>query len=419
MVTELSFDQDEVACGSTLRHLLPLFVDSGEIAFDDALAPSLNSVVLCRVIEVPAQGATTPPFRSNYIERVYFRNGCHTFASEEVRVGQLVLAVTGCRYSELSFIGGFYNPATQALNPPLLPGQIAVNLGALNLVGHLNYSYGTENPIQVRVLGTLREPADLRGAIKPSFTSSGCGTRSGTVVLVLGSGMETGKTTCALALADAMRGAGRRVSFEKKTGGPFCKDWINVCEAGGNFGPVGTSVSINLTTTAGGDFLDACGIPSSHSTLSFESFARNSAEYTCQLLRSTGSECHIIELAGNILQEPNLAVLHELSVDNLVDWIVLAASRGYDTTVYSLSFLRRIFPRIGVIVSGPMANDDWNAGIRDELKRRVGVLVIPCATRSPSGRYKPNGSELARLIREGGDSGTYALEQADLFERQH
>lgn len=388
---EIRFDQAQIICGTALRHAIPHFLKTRFIVYDPHRKASNNDLILCKIKKIPKGRKRKLAFRSNMIERAYYKNGKYLFVNEDIRdyEGKKAIIVVGSRYSTLSFAGGLFNPITGEINGEIYGGKTIHNLGRMNIAGFLNYNYGDEEPVELEVIGVMvdQEGNSLKLTnFREEFYSEVVQKRQRCcTIIILGMDMESGKTTCAKALAQELNKLQYIVTFEKKTGGPFCRDWINVFREGpGVFSEISSQIEIDLAGFKSRDFIDATGCISSHTVEDYDDFVRKSIEFTYYFVSQKKSDFHIMEFAGNLSEGPNLCLLENLCFKNIVDIIILAAPQNYENICQCIFYLSEFlgYDKNRIILSGYLGNDSCPKMIREEVAWRLKLPICKSANLS-------------------------------------
>jgi len=398
-LVEIGFDQDEIKCCSAIRWVLPFLIRQGKIVCDTKRKARYNDLLLCEVLEEPSE-KEAGHISSNMVERVRLKSGKHEFEMESIRKG-LNITVAGNRYSSASFCGGLRNPLTGKLNGQICAGKTIVNLGRMNVGGFLNFNNGKEEPIRLRVLGVLVRnssvPVNLAD-FKPTFQvrqSKSCFT-----VLIVGIDTNTGKTTCATAIAQELTRRGHKVTFEKKTGGPCARDWIRpFLQRSEEYGHLGSKFSAKITDFPGRDFVDAAGCVTSHSVTNFESFAQDSMRFSQIFVSSFCSEYNIIEIAGNLSEQPNLILLQRPDLRRKVGMVVFTAPSVYEIAHEFIHYAVCVlgYDKKKIVLSGQIGNEDCPSLISAEVKHRLKIPICKSGIFS-NGVIMPYGNELVEEI---------------------
>jgi hypothetical protein len=259
------------------------------------------------------------------------------------------------------------------------------DLSMCNIVGFANFTVAGHRRTRLRVLGLLLDgPGIPVNLARRSQTPPRVEGPSPRVVLVAGSSMDAGKTTCAVALARHLRAAGRRITFEKKTGTTCFADPLKVqVEDPLAFGATDTSLTVSRDDLRVCDFVDATGMVSDISG-DLTQFVERSLAFTPWFTATRGSDVHIVELADNLSHVSNLALARDCRFRQMVSGLVYVPSPSFDAAHHMLAFLRESldWPDLPVAFSGPIANDlEWEA-VRLEVEARLGVPCLPSRGRA-------------------------------------
>ena len=287
----------------------------------------------------------------------------------KLREKMSVVVAIGGRYANRSVSG-------RAPDSPAAPGAV---LDLLNVGGVCGIRANPETPcVKIEVKGgvALRgEPALLSDL--PVIPDTRCpvdeeGVPCAPIILVTGSDMDVGKTTCASSLASALHSSGIHVSYVKLTGTGRMRDLMQV-----NYGrPLGFFDSARL----GWDFVDAglastCGV-SKHKV---RRCAQNLLRHAC-----AKAEIVIAELADSPSADASLDVASDPWVK---DWL---SRRGLIVcacdTLESTLIVHWLRSHLGVeeenmLISGILANE---AHAREEAYRMTGIRALSCIAPNPS-----------------------------------
>jgi len=282
--------------------------------------------------------------------------------------GQRVVVALGGRFANRSISG-------RAPDRPVPPGA---ELDLLNVGGVTGLCHEPDLPlVKLRILGGVDRggrPAAVRDLIcipgggVPVDEDATPGTP---VVLVTGSDMDVGKTTCAASLAFALRAAGIRVSYVKLTGTGRMRDLMRV-----NYG---RSSGFFDSARLAWDFVDA-GLATT-----FE-VPEDEARWSARLLlghAAVHSEIVLAEVADSPCADGSVAAATD---PWLLSWLrrrglVICAC----DTLGSTLIVHWIRSHMGIeeenlLISGRVANDE---DLRREASRMTGVSLVNCT--SPSG----------------------------------
>ena len=283
------------------------------------------------------------------------------------------------RTSVLVAIGGRYaNRSVSGLEPesPAEPGAV---LDLLNVGGVCGIRSNPETPcVKIQVKGSLAlrgEPARLSRL--PVIPDTRCavdeeGIPCAPIVLVTGSEMDVGKTTCASSLASALHSSGIHASYVKLTGTGRMRDLMQV-----NYGrPLGFFDSARL----GWDFVDAglattCGV----STMQVRRCARNLLRHA-----SAHGEIVIAELADSPSSDASLDVASDPWVKNWLSrrgLIICACDTLESTLVVHWIKSHLEVEEENMLISGKLANQTH---AREEAHRMTGIRALSCMASNPS-----------------------------------
>ena len=399
-IGKVEFDQYNVQCGTGIRRVFPYLVKSEYLMYDKSCIAKNNDLVLCEVQDIPMPPENDIAFKSNIIERVYYNeyNKKYTFTNENVKKG-LAIVVIGNRYSSLSFAGGLYNLITHKYNGVIKGGTIIDNLGRMNIAGFLNYNFGDEVPIKLKVLGILLDDTgntmNLQNWRKNIKVLDEDKSKKVPTILISSSDMENGKTTCGIGIKNELRSMGYTISFEKKTGGPFCRDWINIINGSFSFGKIGSEIEIDINKIMGWDFIDSTGCISSNTYANADDFVYQSNQFTKMNMIDIKSDFHIIELAGNISEVPNLLFLKNEIFKKSIDCIVFAAPQNYEFAHQFIYYFTEIlgYDKDKIILSGKIGNDNCSQFIQDEVIHRLKVPICN-SVKNEGKEIIPDGAEI-------------------------
>lgn len=288
----------------------------------------------------------------------------------------LVVGVGG-RYAKRSISG--YAP-----EQPSPPGQL------LDLLNTGGVSGIRDNPeqlaIKLKILGAV-EHQGTRALLSdfPAIPSAvapmeGDDVPETPVVLVMGSDMEVGKTTCAASLASSLRAAGIKVTYVKLTGTGRMRDLMRVCYGR----PLGYFDSSRL----GWDFVDA-GLATTYGIDSNEVSQRARI-----LLRHAVVHGEIV--LAEIADAPDAEGSIQVTTDPWIQaWVnqsglILCACDSVESSS-TVDWIRGNF-ELGneeILISGRMAD---NPSMKQEIEANTGLKTISCI--SPSG-HSPHAFQTA------------------------
>ncbi|OGL63033.1 MAG: hypothetical protein A3I72_15660 [Candidatus Tectomicrobia bacterium RIFCSPLOWO2_02_FULL_70_19] len=328
-------------------------------------------------------------------------------SSGAVAVAEVASAPAGCAVDRLEVIEPLpgSTDAWQTREVPLKPGmRVAVALGGrfanrgvpgrgpdrpvppgatldlLNVGGVTGLSNDPQRPVvKLRILGgvdrdgrpaLMRDLPSIPGGSAPVYED---GAPFSSLVLVVGSEMEVGKTTCAASAAVALRAAGIRVTYAKLTGTGRMRDLMRV-----NYGRnEGFFDAMRLAW----DFVDA-GLATT-----FEIPAKELRRRARLLLGHAAlhGEVVVAELADSPCADGSIAAATD---PWLLNWLrhrglVICACDTLGST-HIVDWIRR---HMGVgdenlLISGIVANDP---ALRREVERMTGAILLNCT--SPGGHF--------------------------------
>lgn len=364
---------ESFSVGSVLRTLIGRF-DADELVYDPRRRALPNDVVLCEIDEIPELGENP---HEHSVESVECDGDQLTFRLDAPSPG-LRAAAVGNRYAPCTVIGGLQNPMSGQDNGPVFGGTVLHDLGTYNVLGFINQAIYPRRRGRVKVLGVVLDDdgravnlADHRPRWSVQSPHPCLG------VLVCGSLMDVGKSSCCVALARELRSRGLRVTFEKKTGTGSFRDALRVQtedlqlleEEGSHHVVDYPHILVSDFVESGGAVSDVSGRP--------ETFVENSLAFTPGFLADRRPDVHIVELADNFSHRTNLALLGSSSFRSLFQALVYLPGFSFDAAHHFLHFLRESvgWKDVAVAFSGPIANDPPWAVLREEIELR---LQIPC-----------------------------------------
>ncbi len=341
------------------------FTFEGEFTPDPRPVPS-NGIALGKVVATPKNA---PIDRLESLEVLRGTQDAWNTSEIKLREKMNVAVAIGGRYANRSISG-------REPDSPAEPGAV---LDLLNVGGVCGIRANPETPcVKIEVKGgvSLRgEPAQLSHL--PVIPDTRCpvdeeGIPCAPIILVTGSEMDVGKTTCASSLASALHSSGIHVSYVKLTGTGRMRDLMQV-----NYGrPLGFFDSARL----GWDFVDA-GLASTCDVSGHRvrRCAQNLLRHAC-----AKAEIVIAELADSPSSD---ASLHVASDPWVRDWL---ARRGLlicaCDTLESTLIVHWIRSHLGVdeenmLISGRLANE---AHAREEAYRMTGIRALSCIAPNPT-----------------------------------
>ena len=325
-----------------------------------------NGIALGKVVAAPENA---PISRLETLEILQGTEDAWKTSEIKLREKMNVVVAVGGRYANRSVSG-------RAPDSPAEPGAV---LDLLNAGGVCGIRANPETPcVKIEVKGGVAlwgEPALLSDL--PVIPDTRCpvdeeGVPCAPIILVTGSDMDVGKTTCASSLASALHSSGIHVSYVKLTGTGRMRDLMQV-----NYGrPLGFFDSARL----GWDFVDAglastCGV-SRHKV---RRCAQNLLRHAC-----AKAEIVIAELADSPSADASLDVASDPWVK---DWL---SRRGLIVcacdTLESTLIVHWLRSHLGVeeenmLISGILANE---AHAREEAYRMTGIRALSCIAPNPS-----------------------------------
>ncbi len=200
------------------------------------------------------------------------------------------------------------------------------------------------------------------------------------LVMVMGSDMEVGKTTCAASLALSLRAAGIKVTYAKLTGTGRMRDLMRVCYGR----PLGYFDSARL----GWDFVDA-GLATTFPAEPER--VRDSARILLRYAEARG-EIVLAEIADAPYSEGSVDVATDYWIHSWLSrsGLVICACDTEDTTRTVDWLVQHIkLEKRKMLISGRVANDSC---VRREVEKTTGISAISCT--SPSG-LSPQGLRTA------------------------
>ena len=276
-------------------------------------------------------------------------------------------------------IGGRYANRSVSGREPDSPPEPGAVLDLLNVGGVCGVCVKPETPcVKIEVRGSVPvrdEPALLSRL--PTIPDTRCpvdeeGIPRAPIVLIVGSGADVGKTTCASSLASALHSSGIHASYVKLTGTGRMRDLMQV-----NYGrPLGFFDSARL----GWDFVDAglastCGVSGSK----VRRCARNLLRHAC-----AKAEIVIAELADSPSSDASLHVASDLWVKNWLSrrGLIICACDTLESTLI-VHWIRSHLDveEENMLISGKLANE---AHAREEAHRMTGIRALGCTASNPS-----------------------------------
>ena len=107
------------------------------------------------------------------------------------------------------------------------------------------------------------------------------------------------------------------------------------------------------------------------------------------------SDFHIIELAGNISEVPNLLFLKNEIFKKSIDCIVFAAPQNYEFAHQFIYYFTEIlgYDKDKIILSGKIGNDNCSQFIQDEVIHRLKVPICN-SVKNEGKEIIPDGAEI-------------------------
>lgn len=284
-------------------------------------------------------------------------------------------------------IGGRFANRSISGHPPDQPAPVGSFLDLLNSGGVAGLSRDRGQPlVKLKVLGgaghrgRIASLAALRTIPSVMAPLDEDAVPETPLVMIMGSDMEVGKTTCAASLALSLRAAGIKVTYAKLTGTGRMRDLMRVVYGR----PLGYFDSERL----GWDFVDA-GLATT-----FPADPARARESARILLRHAAGRGEIVlaEIADAPYSEGSVHVATDYWIKAWLNrsGLIICASDSVDST--------RTIDWIGenihlenerLLISGRVANSSLD---RQEVKKRTGVNAIDCV--SPRG-HSPHGLKTA------------------------
>jgi hypothetical protein len=274
--------------------------------------------------------------------------------------------------------GGRYANRSISGRPPAGLTPVGAEVDLLNVGGVTGHCNNPNEPVvKFRVLGGVARNGkpvilpELQSIPLLASDSDEFSLPKTPLILVTGSDMEVGKTTCAASLTAALQASGIRLAYVKLTGTGRIRDVLRVC--------YGRSEGRFDSSRQGWDFVDA-GLASTAGV-----DVQIVRQHTRNLLRYAAGQGEIIiaELADGPTMDASLFV----STDPwIIDWLkenglVMCACDTVSSTLI-VQWLRSHLGLEGnhIVISGIIADD---VSARREAEHISGVSVISCA--SPGG----------------------------------
>ena len=325
-----------------------------------------NGIVLGEVVAAPKNA---PIDRLETLEALQGTLDAWKTSETKLREKMNLVVTLGGRYANRSVSG----------SEPDSPPEPGVVLDLLNVGGVCGTRTNPETPcVKIEVKGSIPlrgEPARLSHL--PVIPDTRCpvdeeGIPCAPIILVTGSEMDVGKTTCASSLASALHSSGIRASYVKLTGTGRMRDLMQV-----NYGrPLGFFDSTRL----GWDFVDAglsstCGVSSGR----VRRCAQNLLRHAC-----AKAEIVIAELADSPSADASLHVASDPWVKNWLSrrGLIICACDTLESTLI-VHWIRSHLEveEENMLISGKLANEEH---AREEAYRMTGIRALSCIASNPS-----------------------------------
>lgn len=301
--------------------------------------------------------------------------------------GDIFVGATGGRFARHNING----------HAPRQPVPVGGIVDLLNTGGVIGYSASQDAPtVKLKVLGGIKhgdsltlmsDLASISGASSPEEDDSPPGTP---LVLITGSDMDVGKTTCAAALALSLRSSGIRVAFTKLTGTGRMRDLMRVC--------YGRSQGYFDNDRLGWDFVDS-GLATT-----FEIGRDDIRRRTRLLLRHAAAKGEIV--LAEVADAPNdEGSIHVTTDPWLKSWLkrcglVICACDSVSSTLTAQWIRSQIdLGEEEILISGPVAD---NRATREEVEREIGLSAVSYREKSRMSTYggdTPGGAMADWVIR--------------------
>ncbi|MBT3352390.1 MAG: hypothetical protein HOC91_03200 [Nitrospinaceae bacterium] len=342
--------------GATELPLSPLPVPAGApIVVEVVSAPKDAKVRNLEIIE-PVQGSL------------------EAWQTKEIALseGDIFVGATGSRFANHSVNG----------HAPKQPVPAGETINLLNTGGVIGNSASQDLPmVKLKVLGGIKQGnslalmsdlASISGASSPEEDDLPPSTP---LVLITGSDMDVGKTTCAAALALSLRSSGIRVTFAKLTGTGRMRDLMRVY--------YGRPHGYYDTDRLAWDFVDS-GLASTFEIDRDE--VRRRARF---LLRHAAAKGEVV--LAEVADAPNdEGSIHVTTDPWLKTWLkrcglVICACDSVSSTLTAQWIRSHI--ELGeeeILISGPVAD---NRATRDEVEREIGLSTVSYKEKSRLSTY--------------------------------
>ncbi len=228
-------------------------------------------------------------------------NGNNTY----IFPGDHIMMAFGNRYATEQFEG--YIPDTYQREYHILGKG-----GAVGVLASMHAKIELKGPTTLRLIGYVTDPQTgevinskrLAGELTPFDLGK---QRSYQVILSLGTGMDSGKTTTAAFLSRGLMLAGKKVAYIKLTGTVFTKDRSLVRDCGAD--------QVADFSTAGFPSTYLCDVPE----------LRDLYETLLEAVSADEQDYVVIEIADGLLQRETSMLLHDTDFMSTVDHIVLSS----------------------------------------------------------------------------------------------
>ncbi len=344
---------------------------AGDVILSGESVPA-GAAVLAEVVDVPAR------CRVGNLEIIEAATGAtDTWSTREIALarGLKFVGAIGGRFANRSING----------HAPVQPTSPGGELDLLNTGGVIGLSDSAVQPtVKLRVLGGVElgsGPAlisnltSIPETAAPDEDDPAPGTP---LVLITGSDMDVGKTTCAASLALSLRASGIRVSYVKLTGTGRMRDLMKVCYGR----PEGHFNSYRL----GWDFVDA-GLATT-----FEIGREEVRRQARRLLSHAATRGEVV--IAEIADAPNAeGSIHVATDPWLQGWLqrfglIVCACDSVSSTLTAQWLRSHIgLGKEEILISGPVANDP---ATRMEVEREIGLRAVSAA--APS-QLSPHGGK--------------------------
>lgn len=264
--------------------------------------------------------------------------------------GDHILAAFGTRYATAQFEG--YLPSDCRTEFHILGAG-----GTIGVIHSMHASLIERGPTVLQIVGYVTnaggQVVNTKKIAEKLTTFTGAAAKRSTIILSVGSSMDSGKTTTAAYLSRGLVRGGNRVSFVKLTGTVYSKDADLVSDCGAQF------------TT---DF-SAFGFPSTY--LCSQQELLNLFESLMQKATVNEPDVVVIEIADGILQRETKMLLENKTFMSVVDHVVFSCGDSL-SALSGVNVLREmnIFPTAlsGLFTASPL--------LIDEVRKTVDVPVL-------------------------------------------